>query len=262
MSSYTAAATQSLLRLLSRKAPSACRSEIINFSKVGLSEYEGRFATLIHDLLSPKECADLLESAQVTQDHHWEGAMVNIGLGQQRMMTDIRLCERILWDTAGVADLLLQRIKPYLPDNIVNLENSPAITGKGPAKREETWSITGLNERLRFLKYTSGMYFREHQDGSYVTPDGSEISFLTVHVYLNGRQTDVANDEEVPDSDEPLKGGATRFFGRGDNFFDVDPVMGSCLVFQHKSLIHSGEEVEQGTKYTMRTDIMYRKAEA
>jgi hypothetical protein len=35
--------------------------------------------------------------------------------------------------------------------------------------------------------------------------------------------------------------------------------MGRVLIFQHKGLIHSGEPVTAGTKYTMRTDIMYER---
>lgn len=262
MATLPTAAPSALLHTLARQAPSSCRSETIDWTQIGLPEYERKFAVLIHNMLSPDECAELLQAAQASQGNKWEGAMVNIGMGQQRMMTDIRLCDRILWDTPEIADLLLQRIKPHLPKKIISLENTPTITGQGPVKRKETWQLTRLNERLRFLKYTSGMYFRGHQDGSYVTPDGSEISFLTVHIYLNGPGTEPEVDGVAEDASKPLKGGATRFFGSGDNFFDVNPATGACLVFQHKFLIHSGEEVEQGTKYTMRTDIMYRKVEA
>ena len=64
----------------------------------------------------------------------------------------------------------------------------------------------------------------------------------------------------MKDHERPLKGGATRFFGFDNKTYDVNPATGACLVFQHRGLCHSGEEVEQGTKYTVRTDIMYRKA--
>lgn len=32
------------------------------------------------------------------------------------------------------------------------------------------------------------------------------------------------------------------------------------LIFQHQWLIHSGEEVTKGEKYTVRTDFMYEEA--
>jgi hypothetical protein len=37
----------------------------------------------------------------------------------------------------------------------------------------------------------------------------------------------------------------------------VNPKAGSVLIFQHKGLFHEGSKVTKGTKYTMRTDILY-----
>lgn len=264
MAATNVKASKRLLHALASKPPETCRSELIDFERFGMPEYKDKFAVLIHDLLTPEECHQLLESAEEAAGHKWEGAMVNVGLGRQEMMTDIRLCGRILWDTPEIVDVLLKRIKPHLPSNIVSLQNSPGITGAGPVKRKETWEMTRLNERLRYLKYTKGMYFRQHMDGSYVTPDGTEISFLTVHIYLNGSAPrDAADEKDLENPEKSLKGGATRFFGHSRNGpdYDVNPQTGACLVFQHRALVHSGEEVDQGTKYTIRTDIMYRKVE-
>ena len=262
MASTSMPAPKKLLHSLSTRPPTTCRSDLINFEEVGMPEYKGKFAVLIHDLLSAAECTELLEAAEGSSGHQWEGAMVNIGGGRQKLMTDVRDCGRIIWDTPEVVERLLERIKPHLPQSVTSLEDSTHITGAGPVKRKETWQLTRLNERLRFLKYNKGMYFREHCDGSYVTPEGDEISFLTVHVYLNSQGTpDAEVEDELEDQDKPLKGGATRFFGFKNNTYDVNPSTGACLVFQHRGLYHSGEEVEQGTKYTVRTDILYRKVE-
>lgn len=252
-----------LLQTLSAKPPANCRAERVDFKQMGMAEYADKFALLIHNLLTPTECAELLEAAERSQGYNWEAAMVNVGGGRQRMMTDIRLCSRIIWDTPEVADRLLARIKPHLPTNITTVTDNIHITGPGPSKRKETWEMTRLNERLRFLRYTKGMYFREHCDGSYVTPDGREVSFLTVHIYLNSQSAEKPDAlETMEDSQKPLLGGATRFFGYRENqFYDVNPAVGACLVFQHRGLYHSGEEVSQGTKYTMRTDIMYQKGQ-
>ena len=38
---------------------------------------------------------------------------------------------------------------------------------------------------------------------------------------------------------------------------DVDPKVGRVLIFQQKGLLHSGDDVVRGVKYTMRSDIMY-----
>jgi 2OG-Fe(II) oxygenase superfamily len=253
-----------LENFLSGPSPSSCSSERIDFLKTSLPEYSNSFVMMIHDLLTPEECLDLLQIAKSTTNGHWEQAMINIGGGIQRLATDTRNCGRIILDDFILAKRLQDRIMPHLPSEIVTLKDNRRITGNGPLKRKETWQLKRLNERLRFLKYTSGMYFRPHCDGSYVTPDGQEISFLTIHLYLNGdasATTPAAASGLIETKDDlPLEGGATRFFSWDDEgYFDVSPKTGACLVFQHRDLIHSGEDVVQGTKYTVRTDVMYGK---
>lgn len=283
--------------LLNGSAPASCTSRPIDFAEAGLPEYAQCFAIAIDNLVTPEECIALLTAAASTTDGKWEQAMVNVGGGEQMIVVDTRNCGRIIYDNVELASRIQDRIMPHLPKEIVTMTNKPGITGKGPVKRGETWRLTRLNERLRFLKYTSGMYFREHCDGSYVTPDEKEVSFLTVHLYLNGhpmvskdealarwerggreetkaRQavaaaageaaTAMTGEDQAEEEHDNLElvGGATRFFSwRDDNYFDFAPSMGSCIVFQHRNLIHSGEDVIQGTKYTMRTDVMYEKVE-
>lgn len=61
-------------------------------------------------------------------------------------------------------------------------------------------------------------------------------------------------------SSEPLQGGATPFHSRDmKRRIDVNPRAGRILLFQHKDLIHSGDYVTSGVKYTMRTDLMYER---
>lgn len=236
-----------VLEIIRRPSPSTCRVEQVDFESLGFSEHKDAFAILIHDLLTPEECDELRRAAEVEADGKWSQALINNG-GHMVLAQEIRLCDRTVWDSPDVADALLARIRPHLPSNIVTLENSPHITSDDPVWSSGTWRISRLNDRLRFLRYQPGMYFRQHSDGFYVTPDESEVSFMTAHLYLRGSSD--------------LQGGATRFFGEDQpghvNTFDVDPSPGACLIFQHHDLVHSGEEVVKGTKFTMRTDIMYR----
>jgi hypothetical protein len=123
-----------------------------------------------------------------------------------------------------------------------------------------------VNPCLRILKYDRDDHFELHQDGSYRTPadaaQGSPAtrSFLTLQVYLNtGGCQDFA-------------GGATRFYGNvppgtpaavadvtaGLCVHDVVPRTGRVLVFQH-NIWHSGERVSDGTKYVLRSEIMYEE---
>lgn len=41
------------------------------------------------------------------------------------------------------------------------------------------------------------------------------------------------------------------------HYVDVESRTGRVLIFEHEGLVHSGEEVIEGLKYSMRTDFMY-----
>ncbi len=94
----------------------------------------------------------------------------------------------------------------------------------------------GLNERFRFYRYEPGQRFARHADGAFDRNDSerSEFSFL---IYLN----------------DGFTGGETVFRRPS---IRVQPSAGMALVFVHH-LLHEGAEVETGTKYVMRSDVMY-----
>ena len=100
------------------------------------------------------------------------------------------------------------------------------------------------NERLRLLRYDGGEYFAPHRDGTYVREDGGDRSFVTVLIYLN----------------QGFEGGETTFLHCRD--FDKKvpyvPETGSVLLFQH-DILHEGSLLRSGTKYIIRTDVMYRQ---
>ena len=92
----------------------------------------------------------------------------------------------------------------------------------------------GLNERFRFYRYQAGQKFRHHRDGVYQRSE-TEFSQFTLIAYLNA----------------DFQGGATSF-GR----WSVQPETGMGLLFRHE-IEHAGEPVLNGTKYVLRTDVMY-----
>lgn len=102
----------------------------------------------------------------------------------------------------------------------------------------------------------------EHCDGCYEDPDDFSRSFFTIHVYLNdsaqalGEPINLDGEES---SDALLEGGATTFhsYFDPDQRYDADPKIGRVLVFQQRGLWHSGDDVRNGIKYTMRSDLMY-----
>lgn len=59
-----------------------------------------------------------------------------------------------------------------------------------------------------------------------------------------------------------LEGGATTFHSWNmEERIDVKPQCGRVLMFQHRGLLHAGDDVVSGTKLTMRTDLMFAKEE-
>ncbi|KAL9070868.1 MAG: hypothetical protein Q9157_005678 [Trypethelium eluteriae] len=225
--------------------------QLIDFSQTNLPEYAGRYAAILENVLSKEECDSLVSAAEHHSSSRWEQAQVNIGQGKQMLILDARRCGRIIWDDRDIVARIWARISGHLPE-LNTIYQRPLVTGPGPLKREETWQMTRLNERMRFLRYTSGDFFKAHCDGVYETPDGQERSYYTLHLYLN--------DEDSNLGDEKLEGGATNFLSFDEEReLGVRPKTGRVLVFQHRGLRHSGDDVLKGVKLTMRTDIMFER---
>jgi hypothetical protein len=79
-----------------------------------------------------------------------------------------------------------------------------------------------------------------------------------VHLYLNDSAQELEKEGITP-PEGLLRGGATTFHASrdSDRKLDVDPKAGRVLLFQHRRLLHSGDDVISGIKYTMRSDLMY-----
>jgi len=250
---------------LTKPAPNITVNRI-DFSQTDLPKYTGLYAVILDNVLIPTECKTLIEAAEATTTSGWERAMINTGGGRQRLMTDERNCGRIIWDSPEIVGKVWKRIQ-HIPEvqEITRLEDMQSITGYGPAKRGEVWKFTRPNERMRFLKYVGGEYFRPHCDGSYETSHRTEKSYFTLHLYLN--DSGVSTKEELAKMDRKerleivktaLVGGATTFHSINmQKKLDVEPRAGRILIFQHRDLLHSGDDVLDGVKYTMRTDLMY-----
>jgi prolyl 4-hydroxylase len=84
----------------------------------------------------------------------------------------------------------------------------------------------------------AGQYFEWHFDGPF-RRSHEELSMLTLMVYLS----------------DGFCGGSTEFA----NAAPVVPKRGMAVVFDH-GVRHRGAPVLSGTKYVLRTDVMYRRA--
>jgi len=131
--------------------------------------------------------------------------------------------DRIMRDDPNATALLWERLRPHLPERIGEL------------------ALVGLNERLRYYRYRPGQRFAPHTDHWY-QPDAHTITLLTVLVYFN----------------DDFTGGETRFLEPIEEV--VVPKAGRVALFQHK-LRHEGCPVARGTKYALRSDVIYRAAD-
>ncbi|KAE8380942.1 hypothetical protein BDV26DRAFT_279081 [Aspergillus bertholletiae] len=279
---FATMSSQANPNFLPPQAPAGVKYHRIDFatSDPPLPEFKDQFAAVIDDVFTQEECNELIRLAEASTltpqstTPVWERAMINIGNGKQALATDTRNCGRIIYDAPELAEKILNRLMPFFQEFQINrLENRPLVTGL--TGRNKTFELTRLNERLRFLKYEGGEYFRSHWDAFYTTPDRKETSYYTVHLYLNGDgqqdfqelMREQARMEKCKgnvnlDVGGKLLGGATSFlprFEEQERQLRVFPKTGSVLVFQQNNLLHSGDSVVRGTKYTMRTDIMYQQ---
>lgn len=177
-------------------------------------------------------------------DAVWEPAAITTNLGMVLDET-YRNSGRILRFDHDTANQIYQRLLPFVQELV---EIKPGQKWESiverPGGMTGVWKMIGVNERLSFLKYGPGGFFKPHYDGQLRLPDGRK-SRVTLQIYLN---------------DEGLKGGATRIWSEnGDRFMDIEAKMGRVLIFQQRKLFHSGEQITEGLKYAMRSDFLFEQ---
>lgn len=140
-------------------SPMDITKKVIDFKETDLPECEGLYAVVLDNCFTEAECQTLIKMAEQSSGGVWEEAMVNIGGGKQMAIKDTRDCGRIIWDDVDMVDRIWKRVVDHVPE-ILSLKDQPHIFGYGPMKRKETLQMSRLNERMRFLKYGEGQYFR------------------------------------------------------------------------------------------------------
>ncbi|KAF7350371.1 alcohol dehydrogenase [Mycena venus] len=228
--------------------PRYVSSGYIDFEAAGLDEYNGCYAVVLDSLFSETELSAFLAQAEASGP--WEVAQVNAG---QYAYTDTsyRNGERLIYDSFELSEKIFEKVRPHLQD-IEEIEQTTYVNGVNKAIQK--WRMVRLNERLRFLRYPKGGFFRGHCDGAYLDPATKQRTFYTLQFYL---PSDASGSKE---SFVPAQGGSTRFTSRtSTNHADVEAIPGRVLVFQHADLFHTGEEVTDGVKCTVRSDILYER---
>lgn len=139
-----------------------------------------------------------------------------------------RECYRLSFHDAKMSHRIFERIRDS--SHIMTKLRSTQLFPGAP--------IT-CNPNLRMYKYEPGMSFGKHIDESNIIP-GQGITRVTVLIYLSD-----------------CEGGATRF----ESNVAFEPRQGSILLHVHGEewcLEHEADPVVSGTKYVLRTDLVYK----
>merc|ERR1712003_258127 len=208
------------------KDPASQRTQVEDLPVASRSSGSCSFARIIRNGLSPEDCAALISSVNAKG---FTAALLNIGGGKQQLVPGARNGHRVIVDSPELADWLFQVLLPCLPHEL-----------------EDGSRLVELNERCRFLCYTPGQQFPCHCDATFERgddhPHAGDFSFVTVQLYLH----------DIPRA----YGGATKFILPGKP--QHQPEVGSVLIFS-QDLMHEGSLVEEGVKYTLRTEVMYAR---
>eukprot|EP01047_Picozoa_sp_COSAG01_P000824 COSAG01_NODE_16_length_40091_cov_15.728646_37_plen_336_part_00 len=199
-------------------------------------------AFLLHNALSPEECQQLIAISEAMG--YTEDAPVSLGRHIRQNENVVWIADDSLWRP------LYNRVAPLL---------DAEVSGR---------HLAGLNQRWRLYKYGTGDIFKPHTDGQWTgsaVRDGKLIhdvygdrtSVFTLLYYLN----------------DDFGGGETSFYlplrpgARTAADFRQESVparAGTALVFPHgndpRSPLHEGSQVHSGTKYVLRTDVLYTHA--
>ena len=210
------------------KRPAITRHDIFKLS-----------AIFLRGVLSFEECQEFIEQAE------------RFGLRDCGYSHNIRKSDRIAAKSTAVANVLFERIRPYLED-CVDLRPQAALPrGVDPKLPQCQWYPVGLNECFRLCRYEPGGFFKPHYDYGF-DRSPNERSIKTFMIYLN-------ND---------FSGGDTNFYNSKQRHYEeadaknieysFRPKAGDALIF-NSSITHDGGQVLSGRKYIMRSEIMYSR---
>ncbi|KAF9465255.1 hypothetical protein BDZ94DRAFT_1254084 [Collybia nuda] len=241
-----------------------------NFALTPLSTpYAPFYAKILDNVFTPTECRSLLAlvSAPASSEASmlpsgWHPAALSTNAPTQTVHTDFRNSDRALVVDSSTANFIYARLCPHVPELYALSPGGrwAIITGRPEKKQGPTWTLAGVNPRLSFLRYGPGHYFKPHCDG--LNEVEGKKSFVTLHIYLNDAEgADDNNDvtsEVVPSSNIPTSPATDDH----KVHLDVLPKAGRVLVFQQRMLVHSGEPVVSGIKYTIRSDFLFTEGPA
>lgn len=197
-------------------------------------------AFILQNVLSSAECDALIHLSE-RHGYHTLISAENRGTG--------RTNTRVLTHDESLAAFLFERVKEFVPATYRLTDGR---------MWDEEWDLIGLNERFRWCKYVEGQSFKNiHCDKRVNLPKQERHSFFTVNIYLNGHGAS-------------YNGGRTIFYdqtgfnGKNAEYEETSAFCartGDVMIFNHfpQKYPHCGEMLSSGTKYLLRSDVMYKR---
>ncbi len=187
----------------------------------------------LDNFLTEQECQNLII---FSENKSYQEATVSLKSGAT-MMKNIRNNDRLMYEDTQLAQKYWQKLREFCPKFISEIV------------KEETqnYQAIELNSIFRFYKYESNQRFKKHIDGRInLEKEGKNYeSRITFMIYLN----------------EDFEGGQTVFDYKNQNneieVIEIKPKTGTALCFVHE-IKHEGKSVPKGTKYVLRSDIMFQ----
>jgi hypothetical protein len=185
---------------------------------------------IVRDFLTTSECKAWIDCCETS------GGLEYTNLPATKY-TAQRECYRMQQTNATeIASQLYQRLE----DSAILKQLTDELTCF--SRRSPPYRPVGFNPNVRFYKYTKGHAFGKHVDGLNRVP-GIGQTEITILIYLSQCQ-----------------GGATRFYPpRTREPIAFDPEPGTMLLHVHgdQCLEHEADPVMDGTKYVLRTDMVF-----
>jgi len=180
----------------------------------------------IDNFLTKETCQELID---LSEKKGYDEADISYNTGA-KMNKEYRNNSRCLYKDENLRLKLETLLSNHIP-------KTQMLIGEGGVVKH--LPFLRLSGNFRFYKYLPGEEFKKHRDSNQIEEGG--VSLITVLFYLNSAEE--GGETGIYDYTLPEK-------------LLVEAKEGRVLMFNH-TVAHTGEKLVKGTKYVLRTDLIY-----